>query len=97
MRLRRMNNNNFLLYTRCMTYNHSSYIVDAMNGFCMQKTTFPFVNVIVDDASTDGEPEVIEQYLQENFNLDDSPRNPLVFATYTDQSNSHLLRKLLHI
>ena len=72
MRLRRMNNNNFLLYTRCMTYNHSSYIVDAMNGFCMQKTTFPFVNVIVDDASTDGEPEVIEQYLQENFNLDDS-------------------------
>ena len=72
MRLWRMNNNNFLLYTRCMTYNHSSYIVDAMNGFCMQKTTFPFVNVIVDDASTDGEPEVIEQYLQENFNLDDS-------------------------
>ena len=26
-----------------MTFNHASYINDAMNGFCMQQTNFPFV------------------------------------------------------
>lgn len=42
-----------------------------MNGFCMQQTTFPFVCVIVDDASTDGEPEVIKNYLHRHFDLND--------------------------
>ena len=55
----------------CMTYNHASYIEDAMNGFCMQETTFPFVCTIVDDASTDSEQEVIRNYLQEYFDLED--------------------------
>ena len=50
-----------------MTYNHAPYITDAMNGFSMQKTNVPFVAVIVDDASTDGEPEVIKSYLNEHF------------------------------
>ena len=54
-----------------MTFNHAPYIVDAMNGFCMQQTTFPFVAIIVDDASTDGEPEIIKSYLQDNFDLED--------------------------
>jgi len=53
-----------------MTFNHAPYIEDAMNGFCMQETTFPFVCTIMDDASTDGEPEVIKKYLQEHFDLD---------------------------
>jgi glycosyltransferase involved in cell wall biosynthesis len=55
-----------------MTYNQASYIEDAMNGFCMQQTTFPFVCTIVDDASTDGEQEVIKRYLQEYFDLEAS-------------------------
>ena len=55
----------------CWTYNHAPFIVDAMNGFCMQETSFPFVCTIVDDASTDGEPSVIKRYLEENFNLSD--------------------------
>lgn len=53
----------------CVTYNHAGYIVDAMDGFCAQKTSFPFVCVIVDDASTDGTLEIIIKYLQENFEL----------------------------
>lgn len=61
----------FLVCVRCFTYNHVSYIEDAMNGFCMQKTSFPYVCVIVDDASTDGEPEIIEKYIGENFDLGD--------------------------
>ena len=53
----------------CMTYNQSKYITDAMNGFTMQQTDFPFVCIIVDDASTDGEQEVIRKYVEENFDL----------------------------
>jgi glycosyltransferase involved in cell wall biosynthesis len=62
-------NNNYFVCIRCMTYNHASYITDAMNGFCMQQTTFPFVAIIVDDASTDGEPEVIKNFLYEHFDM----------------------------
>ena len=46
---------NPLVYISCMTYNHSSFITDAMNGFCMQQTNFPYICAIMDDASTDGE------------------------------------------
>ena len=51
----------------CLTYNQSSYIIDAMNGFVMQQTDFPFVAVIVDDASTDGEQNVLRNYIDEHF------------------------------
>lgn len=61
----------WMVFVSCMTYNHAPYIVDAMNGFTMQETNFPFVCAVVDDASTDGEPEVIRKYLLENFDLED--------------------------
>ena len=61
---------NFLVRVGCMTFNHAPYIEDAMNGFCIQETSFPFVCTIIDDASTDGEPEVIKRYLQDNFDFD---------------------------
>lgn len=51
----------------CITYNQSAYITDAMNGFAMQQTNFPFVAVIIDDASTDGEQAVIKSYVEEHF------------------------------
>ena len=57
----------YLVCTRCFTYNHAHYIVNAMNGFTIQETSFPVITLIVDDASTDGEPEVIQQYLEEYF------------------------------
>ena len=61
----------YKLCTNCFTYNHAPYIVDAMNGFTMQETNFPFVCTIVDDASTDGGQEVIRNYFEENFDLHD--------------------------
>lgn len=61
----------FKVYVRCYTYNHACYVEETMNGFCMQQTDFPYICVIVDDASTDGEPEVITKYLHEHFDLDD--------------------------
>lgn len=57
----------YKLNIQCMTYNQSSYITDAMNGFAMQQTDFPFIAVIVDDTSTDGEQDVIRKYMDEHF------------------------------
>lgn len=52
------------VFVRCMTFNHEAYIKDALNGFVMQQTNFPFVVAIVDDASTDNNARVIREYLQ---------------------------------
>ena len=40
-----------------------------MNGFCMQKTDFPYLCIVMDDCSTDGEQEVIKNYVAKHFNL----------------------------
>lgn len=63
--------NKWKVCVRCATFNQSSYIIDAMNGFTMQQTDFPFVCCILDDCSTDGEQDVIKIFLQENFDLED--------------------------
>lgn len=62
----------FKVSVRCMTYNQASYIVEALNGFCMQQTSFPYVCCILDDASTDGEQDVIRKYLEDYFDLNDN-------------------------
>lgn len=54
----------------CSTFNQASYIKDTMDGVCMQQTNFPFVCLIMDDASTDGEPEVLEAYLNNHFDTE---------------------------
>ncbi|MGG7036229.1 MAG: glycosyltransferase [Flavobacterium sp.] len=46
----------------CITFNHAPYIRECLDGFLMQKTTFPFEVVIYDDCSTDGTKEIIEEY-----------------------------------
>ncbi len=60
----------FLVLVRCITYNHSKYINDTLKGFVIQETDFPYVCLIMDDASTDGEQEVIKKYLDDNFNME---------------------------
>lgn len=46
----------------CSTYNHEKYVRDALEGFVMQKTTFPFEVLIHDDASTDRTQDIIREY-----------------------------------
>ena len=65
-------NKDFKVQVRCLTFNHSAYIIDALNGVCMQQTNFPFVYIIIDDASTDGEQEMINLFLHENFDIKDN-------------------------
>lgn len=49
----------------CITYNHKPYIRDAIEGFLMQETDFPFEIIIHDDASTDGNQGIIQEYVHE--------------------------------
>jgi glycosyltransferase involved in cell wall biosynthesis len=46
----------------CPTFNHVSFIEQAINGFLCQQTTFRYEVLIRDDASTDGTREIIEEY-----------------------------------
>lgn len=46
----------------CTVFNHGAYLRDALEGFVMQQTTFPFEVLIHDDASTDNSPEIIREY-----------------------------------
>lgn len=46
----------------CITYNQESYIADAIKGFLIQETSFPFEIIIHDDASSDRTPAIIRSY-----------------------------------
>ena len=59
----------YKVLVRCFTFNHSKYIEDALNGFAMQQTNFPFVCLVMDDASTDGEQEVIKKWMSRECDM----------------------------
>ncbi|MBN1639326.1 MAG: glycosyltransferase [Ignavibacteriales bacterium] len=53
-----------LVSIKCITYNHEKYIRSAIEGFLMQKTTFPVEIWIHDDASTDNTANIIREYAE---------------------------------
>lgn len=48
----------------CLAYNHENYIKDALDGFVNQKTSFPFIAIVHDDASTDDTARIIKEYAE---------------------------------
>lgn len=69
---------------RCLTFNQAKFIEETMNGFVIQQTNFPFVCCIIDDASTDGEQNVIKKYMKANFAMSDSS---IAFEKETDYAH----------
>ena len=93
----------YMVATRCMTYNHSLYIEEALRGFAMQETTFPIVFCVVDDASTDGEQNLLLEWTKNNLELNDDgslpckqmPYGKLVFARSIKNNNAYFAILLL--
>lgn len=64
----------YMVSTRCYTYNHAPYIEETLHGFAIQKISFPVVFCVVDDASTDGEQEVLKKWVDEHLlSIDQRP------------------------
>lgn len=53
---------NPLVTITCVAYNEADYIRKTLDGFVMQKTSFPFVALVHDDVSTDNTSEIIMEY-----------------------------------
>ena len=51
-----------LVSIRCITYNQERYIAQALDGFLMQETNFPFEIIVHDDASSDRTSQIIKEY-----------------------------------
>lgn len=51
-----------LVSVQCITYNHENYIAQALDGFLMQKTNFPFEVIVHDDASPDKTADIVREY-----------------------------------
>ena len=87
-----MNNNNPVVSIHCWTYNHEPYIRQCLDGFVMQKTNFPFTAIVVDDASTDNEPELLREFINseldtQNKQKDETDDYVKVIATHKKNHN----------
>jgi glycosyltransferase involved in cell wall biosynthesis len=60
----RNNLNNPIVSVCVQTYQHASYIRDALDGILMQKTDFAFEILLGEDESTDGTREICIEYAE---------------------------------
>lgn len=92
----------YMVAIRCMTYKHAPFVLDTLRGFSLQETSFPCVYIVIDDASTDGEPEILCNWAEENLALDDEapfvslPYGKRYVAYHKDRPNSLFVILLLY-
>lgn len=55
--------NRYKVIVKTITFNQSNYIQDTLNGIAMQVTDFPFVSIVLEDCSMDGEQDVIRSWI----------------------------------
>lgn len=67
----------------CATFNHRQYLQQALDGFLMQQTSFPFEVIVHDDASTDGTADIVREY---------ALRHPSVFRPILQAENQYQRR-----
>ena len=84
----------------CHTYNQAPYVTEALAGFVRQQTPFPFVAVVVDDASTDGTQEQILRFLESEFDTaagraEETEDARFFFARHRRNPNCHFAVYLL--
>lgn len=53
---------NILVSICCITFNHSKYIKECIEGFLSQNCDFEYEIIINDDCSTDGTVEILKEY-----------------------------------
>lgn len=59
----------FKVLISCNTFNHAKYIKDTLYGFASQRTNFPYACFVLDDASTDGAQNVIQEWLEKECDM----------------------------
>lgn len=64
----------------CLTYNHSEYIRDALEGMLKQKAPFSYSIFVFDDASDDGTSEILQEYQNKHKNI---------LTVYTAKENTY--------
>lgn len=74
-----------LVSISCTTYNQKDYIVQCIESFLTQETTFPVEIIIHDDASTDGTAEIVREY---------SLLYPNLFKVILQKENQYRLGKM---
>ncbi len=76
----------------CFTFNHGSYIRQCLDGIVMQNTSFPFLAIVVDDASTDNEQFVLWDFINNELDaatLQKDETNDYVRAIAKHKTNQY--------
>lgn len=93
----------FLVRISCRTYNQGLYIQDTLDGFVSQQTDYPFLSMIIDDASTDGEQDIIDAYISSSFGHGEGASMERwetddarwIYARHDENTNAYFLAVLL--
>lgn len=98
-----MSKDKYMVVTRCFTYNQAPYIEETLHGFMIQETTFPTAYLIVDDASTDGEQNLLTKWADEHLlsknaeqNWEEMPYGKLLIAPQKENPQSLFVLLLLN-